>query len=264
MRAHDAMAEASARLRAAGLPSPVPDARILLNHLLGGSRPLVFAPALTDDQREAYDAMVRRREAGEPVQHITGVAPFRYEELRVGPGVFIPRPETEQLVELALQVLAKRPAGQRRVVELCAGSGAITLCLAHEIGGAELHAVELSDAAWPYLLDNLRGLEVDLVHGDMAEAFRPLDGTVDLVVTNPPYVPETDAHLIPADVLGGDPAVALFSGQDGMDALRVVRDVACRLLRPGGHVLAEHDEKQSLAVTQLFGGPDFELTRDLA
>ena len=167
-------------------------------------------------------------------------------------------------MELALQVLANRPAGQRRVVELCAGSGAITLCLAHEIGGAELHAVELSDAAWPYLLDNLRGLEVDLVHGDMAEAFRPLDGTVDLVVTNPPYVPETDAHLIPADVLGGDPAVALFSGQDGMDALRVVRDVACRLLRPGGHVLAEHDEKQSLAVTQLFGGPDFELTRDLA
>ena len=175
------------------------------------------------------------------------MAPFRYEELRVGPGVFIPRPETEQLVELALQVLAKRPAGQRRVVELCAGSGAITLCLAHEIGGVELHAVELSDAAWPYLLDNLRGLEVDLVHGDMAEAFRPLDGTVD---QNKPDIAAAKARE--------------WFDQDGMDALRVVRDVACRLLRPGGHVLAEHDEKQSLAVTQLFGGPDFELTRDLA
>ncbi|RMB58846.1 peptide chain release factor N(5)-glutamine methyltransferase [Tessaracoccus antarcticus] len=263
MRAHDAMARAAARLQSAGLPSPVPDARVMLTHLVGATHGLLLAPDLTAEQGEAFEAMVERRAAGEPVQHITGVAPFRYEELRVGPGVFIPRPETEHLVDLALQVLAGRPPGQRRVVELCAGSGAITLSLAREIGGVELHAVELSEAAWPYLQENLRGVDVELVLGDMRDAFRALDGTVDLVVANPPYVPETDRLLLPGDVVGGDPDMALFSGADGLDALHVVRDVARRLLRPGGSVVAEHDEKQSVAVTALFGAPDFDHTVDL-
>ena len=263
MRAHDAMSRAVARLRGAGLPSPVPDARILLAHLLGTTQHVLVAPDLTDAQQREFTAMVDRRLAGEPVQHITGVAHFRYEELLVGPGVFIPRPETEQLVESALELLASRPPGSRRVVELCAGSGAITLCLGRELGGVELYAIELSDEAWPWLVKNLEGIDVRLVHGDMAEAFRELDGTVDLVVANPPYVPETDRALLPSDVVGRDPDMALFSGTDGLDALRVVRDVASRLLRPGGHVVAEHDEKQSREVLELFDASDFHRTTDL-
>ena len=262
MRAHDAMAWAVARLQGAGASSPGPDARILLTHLLGGNRAIVTTD-LTDDERRDFATMVDRRVAGEPVQHITGWAPFRYVELRVGPGVFIPRPETETLVEHALGVLARRPVGSRRVVELCAGSGAITLSLAREMAAVELHAVELSDDAWPWLVRNLDGIDVELVHGDMATAFHGLDTTVDVVVANPPYVPDGDRDLLPADVANMDPSMALFSGDDGLDALRVVRDVAARLLRPGGVLLAEHDEKQSVAVQSLFGGPDFEGTLDL-
>lgn len=263
MRAQDALARAAARLQAAGVESPVVDARILLTHLLGAPRGLLIAPDPTPAQDAMFEEMIERRVAGEPVQHITGRAPFRYEELHVGPGVFIPRPETELLVDAALKVLASRPAGRRRVVELCAGSGAITLSIAREMGGVELYAVELSEVAWPYLAKNLDGVDVQLVHGDMADAFRELDGTVDLVVANPPYVPESDRTQLPSDVGDHDPDVALFSGQDGLDALHVVHDVARRLLRPGGFVVAEHDERQSDAVVQLFGSPDFEHTADV-
>ena len=263
MRTGDAMAMAAERFRIAGLASPVVDARLLLTHLLGAPHGLLMAADPTSEQEVLFEDMVRRRESGEPVQHITGLAPFRYEELRVGPGVFIPRPETEQLVGAALKILAGRPAGRRRVVELCAGSGAITLCLAREMSGVELHAVELSAEAWPYLTANLAGVDVSLVHGDMADAFGELDGTVDLVVANPPYVPETDRAILPRDVLGQDPDPALFSGHDGLEALRVVRDVALRLLAPGGWVAAEHDEKQSSAVRGLFGAPCFTHTADL-
>lgn len=259
----DAMAEAVSRLRGAGMPSPVADARILLTHALGTTGPLVMAAEPDPEQAAHFFAMVERRAAGEPVQHITGRAPFRYEELHVGPGVFIPRPETETLVDQALQVLAARPSDRRRVVELGAGSGAITLSIAREMGGVELHAVELSEAAWPYLEANLATVAVDLVHGDMADAFTDLDATVDLVITNPPYVPARGRHLLPRDVVTHDPDMALFSGEDGLDALRVVRDVAARLLRPGGYVMAEHDETQSDAVVHLFGAPDFRDTIDV-
>ncbi len=263
MRAGDAMALATKRFQAAGLPSPAVDARLLLTHLLGAPHGLLLAKDPTPEQVSFFEDMIARRESGEPVQYITGLAPFRYEELHVGPGVFIPRPETEQLVGAALQILTDRPAGRRRVVELCTGSGAITLALAREMGSVELHAVEISEQAWPYLVRNLEGVEVDLHAGDMADAFQELNGTVDLVVVNPPYVPETDRSILPGDVVGQDPDLALFSGHDGLDALRVVRDVARRLLAPGGWVAAEHDEKQSAAVLELFGAPDFTGTVDL-
>ena len=263
MRADEAMALATERFRRAGLPSPVVDARLLLTHLLGAPHGLLLAEDPTPDQEVLFEDMIARRECGEPLQHITGLAPFRYEELHVGPGVFIPRPETEQLVGAALQILADRPTNRRRVVELGAGSGAITLCLAREMGGLELHAVEISEKAWPYLMRNLEGVEVDILAGDMRGAFQELNGTVDLVVANPPYVPETDRAILPSDVVGQDPDLALFSGQDGLDALRVVREVALRLLAPGGWVAAEHDEKQSTAVLELFGAPGFTGAVDL-
>ena len=263
MRTGDAMGRATERLREAGLPSPVADARILLTHVLGASQGLFMATDPTPSHIVEFDELVSRRAAGEPVQYITGLAPFRYEELTVGPGVFIPRPETEQLVEAVLKILVDRPTGQRRVVELCAGSGAITLSLAKEMGGVELYAVELSEAAWPYLVQNLAGVDANLVLGDMADAFPELNGGVDVVVANPPYVPETDRAVLPGDVVGQDPDLALFSGDDGLDALRIVREVAARLLKPGGWVAAEHDEKQSAGVLALFAGPSFTGTSDL-
>lgn len=264
MRTGDAMAMATQRFKAAGLASPVVDARLLLTHLLGATQGLILAGDPTPEQEHMFEDMVRRRESGEPVQHITGLAPFRYEEIHVGPGVFIPRPETEQLVGAALQILSERPANRRCVVELCAGSGAISLCLAREMAGVELHAVELSEDAWPYLVRNLDGVGIDLVLGDMADAFQQLNGTVDLVVANPPYVPVPDRAILPVDVVGQDPDLALFSGEDGLDALRVVRDVALRLLAPDGWVAAEHDQKQSAAMLQLFGAPDFTGTLELS
>lgn len=256
--AYDVALEAAEVLAGAGLPSPGPDARILVAHVLGlDVSDMFLAPRVSEPQRAVLDHLLARRVAGEPVQHLTGEAWFRYESLEVGPGVFIPRPETEVLVDLALSALAERPAERRRVVELCAGSGAISLSLARELGGLELYAVELSDEAWPYLVRNLEGTGVELVHEDMATALSGLAGSVDLVIANPPYIPEAHRGLLPTDVVGRDPDLALFSGRDGLDALRVVRERAALLLRPGGWVMAEHDETQSDAVVALFGTPQF-------
>lgn len=257
--AYDVALAATARLAAAGLPSPGADARILLADVMGlDVSQMLLAPRVTPQQRAVLDALLERREQGVPVQHLTGEAHFRYETLRVGPGVFIPRPETELLVDLALAELGRRPPERRRVVELCAGSGAITRSMANEMGGLELHAVELSDSAWPYLTDNLAGIDVDLVHGDMADAFEELDGSVDVVVANPPYVPETVRAQLPGDVVDHDPALALFSGPDGLDSMHVVAAVAARLLRPGGWVMVEHDESHVDAVVALIVAAGFE------
>ena len=263
MRPADLVFDAAERLAGAGLASPSADARILLAHATGfDARQLFLRDDVAGDEVAIFERLLERRLAGEPVQHITGSAPFRYEELAVGPGVFIPRPETELIVDLALAHLAARPSGSRRVVELCAGSGAIIRSIVRELGGVEAHAVELDDDAWPWLVRNLEGTGVDARHGDMADAFSDLDGTVDVVVANPPYVPEGLRHLLPDDVVQHDPPQAVFSGADGLDAMRVVRDVAARLLRPGGLVVAEHDDSHGEAVLALFGAPDFEAATD--
>ena len=246
------------RLARAGSPSPGPEARQLVAHVLGVEpSALVRIDAVTGAQRARIDELAGRRAEGVPLQHLTGVAYFRYETLAVGPGVFIPRPETEEMVGWALTRLAERPVGSRRVVELCAGSGAITAAIGRELGGVELHAVEVSADALGYLTRNLEGLAVDVVHGDMADAFRHLDGEVDLVIANPPYVPETHRGLLPTDVVEHDPELALFSGPDGLDALRVVAGVAARLLRPGGVLATEHDESHADAVVELVAAAGF-------
>ncbi|MBB1513927.1 peptide chain release factor N(5)-glutamine methyltransferase [Tessaracoccus sp. MC1627] len=246
------------RLSKAGSPSPGPEARQLVAHVLGVEpSQLVRVDAVTDEQRSAIDELVTRRAAGVPLQHLTGVAYFRYETLAVGPGVFIPRPETEEMVGWALRQLDGRPVEERRVVELCAGSGAIASALARELPGVRLHAVELSAEAMAYLSRNLAGLDVEVVHGDMVEAFPHLDGAVDLVIANPPYIPENHRGLLPADVVDHDPDLALFSGPDGLDALRVVVSVAERLLRPGGLLATEHDESHADAVVDLVAAAGF-------
>lgn len=234
---------------------PVHEARILLAHVLGVEPGrLLLAPAPDAAALATLDALVDRRVAGEPLQHVTGRAWFRTVELEVGPGVFIPRPETEVMTGWALERLAERGAagGRPVVVELCAGSGAITKALATEHPDADYHCVELSPDAHAYLVRNLAGLDVDIRLGDMADALTELDGTVDLVVANPPYVPLDHWSDVPAEVRDFDPALALVSGPDGLDAMRVVADVAARLLRPGGWAGAEHAEVQEESAPEVF------------
>ena len=239
----------------AGVDSPQHDAEELLAHVLGVTRPqLAAVDRPTVDQVVEFTLLVQRRAAREPLQHLTGTAAFRHVELRVGPGVFVPRPETELLagwgVDRAREVVASgRPPV---VVDLCTGSGAIALAVATEVPGAEVHAVELSEEAVTWAAQNLTGSEVDLRHGDMADAFRDLDGTVDVVLCNPPYIPLGEFESVAAEVRDHDPAPALWSGEDGLAAIRVVERVAARLLRPAGVVGVEHADLQGRTAPAVF------------
>lgn len=235
--------------------------RLLLAHVLEVpvSR-LAIVETITDEQFDSYQQLLSRRSQGVPVQHLTGKSYFRNISVLVGPGVFIPRPETEVLVGWALQVLSNKPNAV--VVELCTGSGVISKALADEAPGLNISAVELSEAAMAYAVANLSGSGVDLQLGDMADAFPDLNGKVDLVIANPPYIPLEAWESVPTEVRDYDPDLALFSGQDGLDALKVVAKTAKRLLSPGGLVGAEHAEVQSQSVIQLFQDAGFVQVRD--
>ena len=241
-----ALAEATARLAAAGVPSPRHDAEELAAHSLGAERRDLWR---YDEPGPAFTAYVDRRAAREPLQHITGVAYFRHLALQVGPGVFVPRPETEVVVDAVLAALSglDRP----RVVDLCTGAGAIALAVATEVPASEVHAVELDPAAHSWAVRNCAGSTVDLRLGDMATAFPELDGTVDVVVSNPPYIPR-GAVVRDPEVATHDPALALWSGEDGLDAMRVVEQVGARLLRPGGRLVAEHADLQGSSAPEVF------------
>ncbi|CAI9410424.1 peptide chain release factor N(5)-glutamine methyltransferase [Aestuariimicrobium sp. T2.26MG-19.2B] len=236
------------QLADAGSPSPEAEARTLLSHATGVPLDRLFLVGeLSEQQQAALMAATRRRLAGEPVQHITGEVWFRHARLRVGPGVFVPRPETELLAGWAIDQL--RGTRGRVVVELCAGSGAISRSIADEAPGHHQYAVEISETALTFARTNLAGTEVDLRAGDMADAFHDLDSGVDLLVVNPPYVP--GPTRVPTEV-HHDPAAAVFAGEDGLDAVRVVAEVAARLLRDGGVLGCEHDESHPEAVRGLF------------
>jgi release factor glutamine methyltransferase len=237
------LAGAVERLRAAGVPSPEHDAAELLAHVLGTERGrLVLVDVVDPAALPSYDALVARREAREPLQHLTGRAWFRHVELAVGPGVFVPRPETELLAGWAVEQagLLAEPV----VVDLCTGSGAVAASVAHEVPAARVHAVELDPAAHAWAERNLAGTGVDLRLGDMATELEELAGTVDVVVCNPPYVPLEAWESVAAEARDHDPHLALFSGDDGLDALRVLERRAALLLRPGGVVGAEHADVQ--------------------
>ena len=247
--------QAAVRLLEAGVASPDFDAAELLAHVLGTTRSrLALVDTVTPAQTEAYDGLVARRAAREPLQHLTGTAAFRYVELAVGPGVFVPRPETELLAGWAVE-RAQAVVDEGRVpvvVDLCTGSGAIALAVATEVPVAEVHAVELGDPAHAWATRNLAGSGVDLRHGDMADSFGDLDGTVDVVVCNPPYIPLEAYESVAPEARDHDPDLALFSGQDGLVALRVVERVAARLLRPSGVAGAEHADVQGESAPAVF------------
>ena len=237
------------------MASPAFDAAELLAHVLGTTRPQLSTVAeLSATDRSAFEALVARRAAREPLQHLTGSAAFRYAELAVGPGVFVPRPETELLAGWAVEAAQRAEHENRtcRVVDLCTGSGAIATSIAHEVPTAEVHAVELDPAAHAWAARNLEGSGVDLRQGDMADAFPDLDGTVDVVVCNPPYIPLEAWESVAVEARDHDPHLALFSGADGLDAMRVLESVAARLLRPGGAVGAEHADAQGESAPAVF------------
>jgi release factor glutamine methyltransferase len=241
-----AVAEATARLESAGVPSPRFDAEVLAAHSLGVERRDLWRHRAAG---AGFPAYVDRRAAREPLQHITGVACFRHLSLQVGAGVFVPRPETEVVVDAV--IAAARRLARPRVVDLCTGSGAIALAVATEVPGSRVHAVELDPAAHAWAARNCAGSAVELRQGDMAAAFPELDGAVDVVVSNPPYIP-VDARIRDPEVASHDPAVALWSGADGLDAIRVVEQVAARLLRPGGLVVVEHSDLQGATAAAVF------------
>ncbi|MFX0538064.1 peptide chain release factor N(5)-glutamine methyltransferase [Ornithinimicrobium sp. Y1847] len=249
MRIDAAVREATKELAAAGVPSPGADAEALLAHVLGHDlgevrRARVLGRDLDEVGEAAYRDVVARRATRVPLQHLTGTAHFAGLELAVGPGVFVPRPETEVLVELALADLdgLTEPA----VLDLCTGSGAIALALARRRPDARVGAVELSPEAQVYAATNLArtGLAVDLRQGRAQDAFPELLGVVDVVVSNPPYIPP---GMVPVDleVREHDPELALYGGgEDGLDVPREVAARAAQLLRPGGVLLMEHADAQ--------------------
>lgn len=240
----DAVSAATTILRDAGVPSPRVDAELLADHLLNVGLGRLRAMMLGDAPApEGYEALVAERARRIPLQHITGVAHFRYLALAVGPGVFVPRPETESVAQLVIDHVKSMP--HPRIVDLGTGSGAIAGSIAHEVPGAEVHAVEFSPFAHAWAAKNLAPLGVHLVLGDLRNALPELNGTFDVVVSNPPYIP---AEAIPnePEVALHDPPEALYGGgADGMELPTAAAASAARLLRPGGYFVMEHAEVQA-------------------
>jgi release factor glutamine methyltransferase len=252
----DVLVDGERRLARADIPTPRVDAELLLAHVLGVPRGRMF---LSDPIAQAdavrFEALLVRRSARVPLQHLVGEAPFRHLVLEVGRGVFVPRPETEGVVELAIRALSA--GGEERLaVDLCTGSGAIALAIATEVPHSVVHAVEIEEPAYAWAARNLAahadrlaavGSQVVLHHGDATTAHRdalaPLTGRVDVVVSNPPYIPDEAVPREP-EVRDYDPPRALYGGADGLDVVRGIAVAAAALLRPGGVLVVEHGDAQ--------------------
>ncbi len=238
----------------AGIESNQADAEILLSHILRMSRGELQAKAVAGEELpEELSALVEelssRRAGREPLQHLTGWAAFRSLELSVGPGVFVPRFETEVLVSHAIEAIKQVDAQSPKVVDLATGSGAIALSIAVEVPNAEVHAVELSEEALHYTRQNFEKYSAhsDLRQGDLKDAFEDLEGLVDVVVSNPPYIPDEMVPIYP-EVNLFDPKLALYGGADGLNIVKDVEKTATRLLKPGGKLFIEHADSQGEAV----------------
>jgi release factor glutamine methyltransferase len=247
----DLIAQATDRLAGAGVESPQSDATDLLSHVLQMSRGQLLLLDDVDDAVEvAYEALVAQRATRIPLQHLTGVAYFRHVELQVGPGVFIPRPETELLAGWAIDAASSLDAPV--VVDLCTGSGAIAKAIKHECPDADVHAVELSLEAFAWAEKNLAGTGVDLRQGDAFRSFDELLGTVDVIACNPPYIPLEAWESVALEARDHDPQIALFSGQDGLDAIRLLELRAASLLKRGGVIGVEHADAQGESAPEVF------------
>ena len=250
-----AIIEAERMLAAAGVDSPRVDAELLAAHVLGVERSrLPLIPLVDPSVVDALHKVVRQRATRVPLQHITGRAHLGGVDLEVGPGVFIPRPETELMLEWGLSTVeSKDPV----VVDLCTGSGALALAAAHRLPRASVHAVERDPSALAWARRNAEArasagdTPITLHAGDVTApgVLADLDGQVDLVLCNPPYVP--DGTEVQPEVAEHDPRHAVFGGSDGLEVIRHVVAVAARLLKPGGHVAIEHDDSHGVIVPAL-------------
>ncbi|MCI1649496.1 peptide chain release factor N(5)-glutamine methyltransferase [Bifidobacterium tibiigranuli] len=274
---------AAETLRAAGVDTPQVDAKLLMACTYGVElhdidKAMLLGRELSEDAQAAgrFKTMLARRLAREPLQYITGHAPFRFLDLAVGPGVFIPRPETESVVQAALDWLGGQRIAQPRVVDLCAGSGAIGLSVATELPKSQVWAVERSPQALAWtrrnrdtvLSDAVLGAANEsaryhLIQGDAtdAETLAELDGTIDTVVTNPPYVPLSQIPEQP-EVREHDPDMALYGGSD--DGLTIPIAILIRsaaLLRHGGLLVMEHDISQGQPLVECALRNGFETAR---
>ncbi|OBH50339.1 peptide chain release factor N(5)-glutamine methyltransferase [Mycobacterium sp. E2479] len=250
-----AIDDAAVTLAEAGIDSARWDAEQLAAHLAGTDRGrLALLASPDDDFLGRYRDAVAARSRRVPLQHLVGTAAFGPVTLHVGPGVFTPRPETEALLEWAT---AQELAAQPLIVDLCTGSGALAVALAHHRPAARIVAIDNSDTALGYARRNAQGTTIELLCADVTElASQPgmlaeLDGRVDLLVANPPYVPD-DAVLDP-EVAQHDPRRAVFGGPDGLAVIAPLVRLAGRWLRPGGVIGVEHDDTTSAQTIQLFG-----------
>lgn len=260
----DLLSELRSQFTEAGIGDPDVDAELLVGHVLGESRGAVQASAimgkrLTEAQASRLRDLSELRAQRVPLQHLTGRAPFRSIELRVGPGVFVPRPETETVAQFAVDALGAAATTAPLAVDLCTGSGAIALALAREVPNARVWAVEKSAEAHAWAAENVAALgdgRVELIHGDLADfvpgrlAPAELAGNAHVVISNPPYVPNA---MVPrdAEVRDHDPELALYGGNDGLDVIRVISGIAMQLLLPGGSLVLEHAEGQGAAIREL-------------
>lgn len=259
----EALAAIRGALEAGGIEDPYADSELIVGHVLGVSRGRVQALAVLGERLSAQQAeratlLAEERARRVPLQHLTGRAPFRGIELSVGPGVFVPRPETETVAQFAIDALQLAPTAEPIAVDLCTGSGAIALSLAHEVPRARVWALEKSREAHAWATRNVAEWgddRVSLVQGDVAELaripeFAALAGRVHVLISNPPYVP---ADMVPRDpeVRDHDPELALYGGADGLDVVRIISRAALDLVVPGGLLVLEHAELQGAAIRAL-------------
>jgi len=257
MKLSVAIESATKRFEEAGIESAGADAEILASFVLGINRGELLSKKITDESFGEEDALkfaelVSKRAQRFPLQHLTGYAYFRALELKVGPGVFVPRFETEVVTQLAVDALRAIPSEEPIAVDLATGSGAIALSLATEVPNAKIYAVELSADALVFTRENFARYapNAELRQGDLADAFGDLDGQVDVLISNPPYIPDEMIPIYP-EVHLHDPSLALYGGTDGLDLIRKVDASARRLLRPGGSLIIEHADMQGKAVQEL-------------
>ncbi len=260
-----AIDSAAALLAEAGIDSARWDAEQLAAHVAGTERGrLTLIESIDDEFFVRYHDVVAARSRRVPLQHLTGTAAFGPVVLHVGPGVFIPRPETEAILEWAT---AQRLAAAPVIVDLCTGSGALAVTLALHWRAARVIGIDDSDTAMDYARRNIDGTAVELIRADVSTPglLPDLDRRVDLVVANPPYVP--DSVPLEPEVAQHDPPHAVFGGQDGMAVIAAVVGLAGRWLRPGGLFAVEHDDTTSLRTVELIEGTglfdDIQPRRDL-
>lgn len=267
------LAETSKLFAEAGIESNEADAEILLGFVLGLNRGELVAKSIAGESIQPqplsrFQELAKKRAERFPLQHLTGVAAFRKLELEVGPGVFVPRFETEGVTGIAINIIRGLGIERPVVVDLATGSGAIALSIAVEIPSARVFAVELSEDAIKYTRRNFERYapKAELRQGDLADAFEDLNGSVDVLIANPPYIPDEMVPIYP-EVYLHDPKLALYGGNDGLDIVRKVERTAHRLLKPGGKLIIEHADMQGEAVRAILlatGWQEVQTHQDLA